>query len=162
MTRAIGTFLANQVGPTLEIETDERGHCFGRFIRIRIRFDIRNPLRRGTEIKLSKTGETHSVDFRYEKLPFFCFRCGVLTHSRDCLVNADAATANSDVATASLYLTVFFYMDQTCVCRPENQQRYSTVLLHIAPPQPPCQPLLLPKIRVFRFLCHVNPYLRLS
>lgn len=47
MTRTIGIFSDNQVGTILESDCDDRGFSFGRFLRVRIRFDVRTPVRRG-------------------------------------------------------------------------------------------------------------------
>ncbi|CAH9109974.1 unnamed protein product [Cuscuta europaea] len=54
-------------------------------MRIRVCMDIRKPLKKGTTLK--KGGIGHWVDFKYEKLPNFCFICGIIDHSdKFCLV----------------------------------------------------------------------------
>lgn len=42
----------------------------------------KNPIRPSMYIK-SKINEVNWVDFRYEKLPLFCFYYGYMSHSKD-------------------------------------------------------------------------------
>lgn len=46
-----------------------------------IRFDSRFPLRIWANIRLGAEGDVHWVDFKYEKLSLFYFRCGLLSHT---------------------------------------------------------------------------------
>ena len=56
----------------------------GRIMRIRVLVYITKPLCRGRKIGLSKGGEGW-VSFKYERLPNFCYWCGILTHGeKDC------------------------------------------------------------------------------
>uniref|UniRef100_A0A2N9IYG3 Zinc knuckle CX2CX4HX4C domain-containing protein n=1 Tax=Fagus sylvatica TaxID=28930 RepID=A0A2N9IYG3_FAGSY len=48
-------------------------------MRIRVRVDITKPLCRGRRIGLTNGGEGW-VSFRYERLPNFCYWCGIPTH----------------------------------------------------------------------------------
>ncbi|CAN1754102.1 hypothetical protein LINPERHAP1_LOCUS5395 [Linum perenne] len=48
-------------------------------MRIRVRLDVREPLRREKKLK-RPSGELALAKFRYEKLPTFCFICGRLGH----------------------------------------------------------------------------------
>lgn len=49
------------------------------FIRIRVAIDVTKPIRR--KMKLKKPGgEVFWVEFKYERLPTFCFVCGILGH----------------------------------------------------------------------------------
>jgi hypothetical protein len=53
-------------------------------MRIRVKMDISKPLCRGRKARLSAGNETW-IAFRYERLPNFCYWCGMLTHGdRDC------------------------------------------------------------------------------
>ena len=54
------------------------------FMRVRVSIDITLPLCRGRVITM-ENGEKHWVNFKYERLPNFCFWCGRLNHSdKDC------------------------------------------------------------------------------
>lgn len=49
------------------------------FMRVRVRINIERPLR--VRMKMKKPGaDWFWVDFRYERLPSFCFHCGVIGH----------------------------------------------------------------------------------
>ena len=74
--------LVGSMGEILEIEEDVLG--FGRYRRVKVMLDITKPLRRFRKIK-DKRGREIQVDFAYERLPFFCFACGIMGHSeKDC------------------------------------------------------------------------------
>ncbi|KAL2902576.1 hypothetical protein RDABS01_027658 [Bienertia sinuspersici] len=70
--------LTGGMGSIMEIEPDE--FELDKFRRIRILLDVRKPLRRSQRIK-NKDGSVVTIDFKYERLPFFCFACGVMGHS---------------------------------------------------------------------------------
>lgn len=45
--------------------------CVGRFLRVRVRMDVTQPLLRRTVVPFPSIGDKE-VDFRYEHLPEFC------------------------------------------------------------------------------------------
>lgn len=49
------------------------------FYRIRVALDVAKPLKKGLRMK-KDDGEWVLVEFRYERLPTFCFLCGVIGH----------------------------------------------------------------------------------
>ena len=56
----------------------------GSYVRIRVRMDAQKPLCRGRKIGLDGKRET-LLSFKYERLPNFCYWCGLITHSEsDC------------------------------------------------------------------------------
>ncbi|XP_010682916.1 uncharacterized protein LOC104897677 [Beta vulgaris subsp. vulgaris] len=74
--------LIGNMGEILEIEEDVLG--IGRYRRVRVMMDVTKPLRRFRKLK-DKRGQELHVDFAYERLPFFCFTCGIMGHSeRNC------------------------------------------------------------------------------
>ncbi|CAH9059444.1 unnamed protein product [Cuscuta epithymum] len=48
-------------------------------MRIRVCLDVEKSLKVGTTLRKGQ-GEGHWVDFKYEKLPIFCFSCGIIGH----------------------------------------------------------------------------------
>jgi hypothetical protein len=51
-------------------------------MRIRVRVDVRHPLKREKKVK-SQGGDWCIVNFKYEKLGIFCFVCGIMGHAEN-------------------------------------------------------------------------------
>ncbi|XP_015894602.3 uncharacterized protein At4g02000-like [Ziziphus jujuba] len=97
MTKSTGEAIGSHLGECVMVNSDEEGLCFGKFMRVRIKLDIRRPLRTGMKVDL---GDKHQfwVEFQYEKLFDFCFQCGLLGHTqKDCFSVADAQATAADV-----------------------------------------------------------------
>ncbi|XP_021747549.1 uncharacterized protein LOC110713404 [Chenopodium quinoa] len=79
-------------GEVMEVEEDILG--LDRFRRVKLMINITKPLRRFQRI-LDKGRKTVCVEFAFERLPFFCFACGVIGHSeKDCdMVSEDSKKA---------------------------------------------------------------------
>ncbi|CAH9100014.1 unnamed protein product [Cuscuta epithymum] len=74
---------AQKIGNYLDkfVHLDENqidGSC-SVYLRIKISLDICEPLQKGT--KIQKDNREFWVDFKYEKLPRFCFTCGIIGHT---------------------------------------------------------------------------------
>lgn len=75
------------------MDTDEGGHCFGKFAKIRISKKINQPLSKGLWISPEGGGAKICIVLLYERLPNFCFACGRIGHIvPDCI----DASANKD------------------------------------------------------------------
>ncbi|XP_058733973.1 uncharacterized protein LOC131605657 [Vicia villosa] len=78
--------MARKIGNIIGVfeEMDGRETCrTGRFLRIKVTIDLKNPLKRGTVVKFKEKDKR--VHFKYERLPTFCFMCGRLGHQlKDC------------------------------------------------------------------------------
>ena len=79
---------AHQIGSTIgrvcqdSDEEDETG--WGDLVRVHVTIDVHKPLCRGRKIGLGGDREI-LVSFKYEKLPNFCYWCGLITHcDKDC------------------------------------------------------------------------------
>lgn len=80
MTENIGKAIGDQVGTFIKMDMNSLGGGWKSFMRIRVLLDVTKPLKR--RIKLRKTGgDWFWADFRYERLPNFCFICGILGHT---------------------------------------------------------------------------------
>lgn len=76
--RAIGGCL----GDVMEVESD--GIAWDKSARLKVRIDITKPLRRIQKIK-ARGGEVAMIEIKYERLPTFCYECGIIGHiERDC------------------------------------------------------------------------------
>nr|POF03402.1 hypothetical protein CFP56_69190 [Quercus suber] len=79
MSGEVGKELGNNIRKFIEVDQRARQSDQARFMRIRVDLQLEKPLRRGGKIA-SVEGEKFWVNFRYERLPTFCFRCGRLGH----------------------------------------------------------------------------------
>ena len=75
--------VASEVGSSLgvvaEVERRQRQDDLNFFMRVRVALPITKPIRRGVYIADSD-GERTWVRFKYERLPLFCYYCGILGH----------------------------------------------------------------------------------
>ena len=60
------------------MEIDEEGFGWGEFLHVRIHVNLMKPLARGKLLQLKD--RTTWVDFKYERITHFYFRCGVICH----------------------------------------------------------------------------------
>ena len=79
MTEDIGKDIGSKIGRVLEVNKRAMQADQAKFLRIRVEVQIDKPLRRGGYVKNDEGGRFW-VDFRYERLPTFCYRCGILGH----------------------------------------------------------------------------------
>ncbi|XP_059462835.1 uncharacterized protein LOC132191762 [Corylus avellana] len=78
MGREVGLKLGSSVGRVEEIDTDKDGIGWGKYLRVKVLVDLSKPLPRGRKLKFE--GEIHWIVFQYERLPKFCFQCGIISH----------------------------------------------------------------------------------
>ena len=79
MTEEVGKDLGSKLG--IYIDLDRRSWLSeqAKFMRIRVDIPIDKPLRRGANV-VNSNGDKFWVIFKYERLPNFCFLCGILGH----------------------------------------------------------------------------------
>lgn len=77
MSREVGAKITNVVGELITVDAPKSGVAWGPFLRIRVNTDITKPLMRGKMIQIEDS-EDEWVVFKYERLPIFCYRCGIL------------------------------------------------------------------------------------
>ncbi len=84
MSDIMGSHLGSLVGHVEEVETDVDGIGWGEYLRVRITLDLSKPLAQVRLLKIK--GVSTWIAFQYERLPKFCFLCGVIKHGiRGCL-----------------------------------------------------------------------------
>ena len=84
-TKTVGLSIKATLGKVEKVDANEKGFCLGKFIRIRVLMDISMPLCQGRKVHLGEYG-LKWVDFKYERLPIFCYLCGRIVHDEwDCL-----------------------------------------------------------------------------
>lgn len=80
MSEKIGKEIGNFIGSYVEADANNYGGIWRNFMRIRVAVDVRRPLKRRMKIK-KQGGEWSWIQFKYERLPTFCFFCGIIGHS---------------------------------------------------------------------------------
>ncbi|KAL8514223.1 hypothetical protein ACS0TY_013373 [Phlomoides rotata] len=75
--------IASRCGEVVEIDKDSM-EGFGCSIRVKVNLDTTQPLKTGLKI-VNSDGKPAWIPFKYERLPSFCFLCGVVGHmKREC------------------------------------------------------------------------------
>ena len=83
-TREVGLRIGGILGEVEKVDVDEKSFCLGGYLRIRVSMGITQPLCRGRRVRIRTSAATW-VDFRYERVPIFCYWCGKVDHDeRDC------------------------------------------------------------------------------
>ena len=89
MTEEVGWVIGSKIGHVLEVDRRSWLDEQAKFIRIKVEIPIDKPLRRGGYIA-NEEGGRNWVTFKYERLPTFCFNCGILGHdNRHCHVSVE-------------------------------------------------------------------------
>lgn len=72
--------IGNYVGQFIESDVKNFDGTSRNYVRIRVFIDIRSKLKQDIRLKKAR-GEWFTVPFQYERLPTFCFYCGLIGHS---------------------------------------------------------------------------------
>lgn len=80
MSEAVGKQLGNVFGEFLEYDMKNNTSIWREYMRVKIRLDVRKPLKRRKNI-MRKTGVEVIVSCKYERLGEFCFSCGIISHT---------------------------------------------------------------------------------
>ncbi|KAK7849188.1 hypothetical protein CFP56_003381 [Quercus suber] len=84
-TKAVGMSIGATLGEVEKVDANETGFYLGSFLRIRVIVDVSMLLCQGRKIRLGEYG-LKWVEFKYERLPIFCYLCGKIDHDKwDCL-----------------------------------------------------------------------------
>jgi hypothetical protein len=78
MNKSVGTKIGSSLGELVDIDVAGDGMGWGSYLRLRVVIDLMKPLDRGRALSLA--GKSSWVEFKYEKLPLFCYRCGCIIH----------------------------------------------------------------------------------
>ncbi|XP_039815268.1 uncharacterized protein LOC120678182 [Panicum virgatum] len=75
-----GARAAGLIGKVVKLDVYGDGEASGPFLRARVKIEADKPLRRGVMLKTDRKANPDWFDIQFEKLPFFCFSCGVMGH----------------------------------------------------------------------------------
>ncbi|KAM0841240.1 hypothetical protein ACQ4PT_059096 [Festuca glaucescens] len=81
MNSTHGLEIAKPIGLVRRVECDDLGSCWGTFMRLRVEVKVDEPLVRIVTVFSSKLQASECFAVQYEKLPIYCFSCGLLGHS---------------------------------------------------------------------------------
>ena len=79
MSEKVCKEVGNYIGRFIKSDTSNFGGLWRNYLRIRVFIDVRKPLKRKMNIKKAG-GEWLWIYFKYERLPLFCFFCGIIGH----------------------------------------------------------------------------------
>ncbi|CAN6195050.1 unnamed protein product [Urochloa humidicola] len=82
MNKATGEAIGAELGSFVDMDLDDDGTAVGRYLRIKVRLDIRKPLMRGVTVFVGEKEDKHLwCPLEYEFLPDFCYTCGIIGHT---------------------------------------------------------------------------------
>lgn len=87
MEREKGFKIGATVGKVEDVDTDIDGTGWGEYLHVRVHVSLTKPLPRGRTLKLKE--KSLWVPFQYEKIPKFCFKCGVISHGPEGRMKGD-------------------------------------------------------------------------
>jgi hypothetical protein len=81
MNQHRGSRAMSLLGHVVKMDVDTDGKASGVFLRAKIAIEIDKPLRRGVLLRMNKGEEPKWFATQFEKLPFYCYSCGIMGHS---------------------------------------------------------------------------------
>lgn len=72
--------LGNFIGTFETVEVNEQGNISGETLRVRIKININDPIKRGTNVQIGSSDKLKWIPITYEKLLDFCYHCGRIGH----------------------------------------------------------------------------------
>lgn len=79
--REIGYRLGATVGMVEEVDANEDGVGWGKYLQVYFRANVQKPLARGRKLRIDD--ESVWIPFQYQRVPKFCFWCGVIRHGEN-------------------------------------------------------------------------------
>lgn len=78
--------IGNSTGSFEDAETDNEGKMGGETLRVKVRLDVNEPIRRGTNVKIGAAGETKWIPITYENYQSFVT---IVVNSDMCFKNVE-------------------------------------------------------------------------
>lgn len=100
--RNMAEILGNSIGPFVDIDMANSRDSVGSTLRFRVCIDITQPLRRVIQVTGPQDQEL-SIPLAYERLPNFCYYCGLIGHLvKDCVKGLEIASDHGDISDENL------------------------------------------------------------
>uniref|UniRef100_A0ACD5YZ10 Uncharacterized protein n=1 Tax=Avena sativa TaxID=4498 RepID=A0ACD5YZ10_AVESA len=81
MNKLWGESLGARIGKVIKVDVDSQGRAWGNALRVRVLVNITKPLMRVVSAYSKKKKECEIYEVKYERLPHYCFSCGIIGHS---------------------------------------------------------------------------------
>lgn len=78
MDRSMGEKLGASIGKVIMVDTNENEMGWDKYMRVKVVVDITKPLARSRFLNIGD--KRLWISFKYERLPNFCFQCGIIKH----------------------------------------------------------------------------------
>ena len=83
-TCEMGWAIGSTLGEVMSVDVVDFGVQWRKYLLVRVKIDVTKKLVKGKKVKI-EGGKQRWISFRYERLPNFCYRCGLLNHGlREC------------------------------------------------------------------------------
>lgn len=76
----VGRIIGAEIGKFMDVDNGDNVSDAGCFLRVKVRLDITQPLRRGIMVFDEVSNIERWCPMQYEFLPEFCYMCGVIGH----------------------------------------------------------------------------------
>ena len=75
----------SKIGEVMEVDVPKKGVQWGKYLRVQVQVDTSEKLIRGKRVSIEEDGGRWAF-FKYERLPNFCYVCGMLDHGeKECM-----------------------------------------------------------------------------
>jgi hypothetical protein len=78
MGKSTGEKIGSSVGSVEEVDVSDEEAGWGEYLRVKVSIDLSKPLARGRMLHVNDRSSW--IAFKYEKLPKFCYSCGIINH----------------------------------------------------------------------------------
>ncbi|KAK1644641.1 hypothetical protein QYE76_062446 [Lolium multiflorum] len=76
-----GKSFVSRLGKVEKMDVDDKGRAWGEYLRVRVLINVNEPLMRYLSVFSQSRQETDHYAVMYERMPTFCFSCGLIGHS---------------------------------------------------------------------------------
>ncbi|KAM3295973.1 hypothetical protein ACQJBY_038349 [Aegilops geniculata] len=114
MKSKLGMEFAKPIGKIVRVESDADSRCWGPYMRVQAEVLVQEPVVRYVTVTSAKTKSTETYSVMYERLPFYCFSCGLLGHSSMLCPTPGVRDENGELPYAAMK-----------VCVPDDQPKRS-------------------------------------